>query len=286
MCEVLEPGEYFKVKKPGISWDGIAGFKDAKERLEEMVSLPLKHPSTFEKAGIRPHIGVLIWGPSDSGFNALAEAAAESAGSNYISAKAEDLNGGDGSVTALYEAAAELAPCVVYIGDIEALAPRREVQASKGKWASSSVTRILFSEIDSIAQRGDVITVTATRYPELLDPALLRNGRVDRKIYVPAPDYYDRLEVLKAALKKTPVGGDVELEKLAEAAEGYSSGDLITLTREATLFAIKERGDDFRDVGFKHFEEAMERIPPAIDPAVVKRHEEIFREECKHRYMY
>ncbi|MEE8167640.1 MAG: AAA family ATPase [Candidatus Hydrothermarchaeales archaeon] len=286
MCEVLDPGEYFKVKEPKLSWEAIAGFKEVKERLEELVSLPLKYPETFKKAGVKPHIGVLMWGPSNSGFGALGEAAAESAGCNYISAKAMDLMGDNEHISTLYEKASELAPCVVFIGDIEILAPRREVETADEKWASSVITRLLFSEIDKIAKREDVITLGATQRPELLDPALLRNGRIDRKVYVPAPDYYDRIEIFKLSLKNMPICEDVSLEKLAEMTESYSSGDLLSLVREAALLAIKDKGDDFQEVALTHFKDAVKKVPPALDPAVVKHHEEIFREECKHRYMY
>ncbi len=288
MCEVLEPGEYFKIKQPQLSWDDIAGFKNAKERIEEMVALPLKHPEGFRRAGIKPHIGVLVWGPSTSGCGAFAEAAAKSAGTNFISAKAEDLLEGDGAVSALYSSAVELAPCVVFIGDIEILAPRREVASASGdgRWASTDLTRALFAAIDSVASRGDVITIAATPHPELLDPALLRNGRIDRKVYLPMPDYYDRLEILRAALKKTPLDEDSKLERLAELTEYYSSGDILSLAREATLLAIKDKKESFKCVELRHFKDAMARVPPSLEPATVRRSEEIYREECKHRYMY
>ncbi len=286
MCEVLEPGEHFKVKQPQLSWKDIAGFSEVKDRLEEMVSLPLKHPEAFKRAGIKTHAGVLIWGPSNSGYNSLAEAAAKSARSSYISSKASELLKHEGIVPLLFETAAELAPCVLFIGDIETLAPRREAASDDGKWASSEITRQLFAGVDKVAKLGNIITVGATQRPELLDPALLRNGRIDRKIYVPAPDYYDRLEILKVVLKDTPLGKGMKMEALAEITEHYSSSDLLSLAREATLFAIKAKKEKFDAVELKHFKDAMGRIPPSLEPAVVKRYEEIFREECKHRYMY
>jgi len=286
MCEVLEPGEHFKVKDPQLSWDDIAGFSELKERLEEMVSLPLKHPESFKKAGIRPHAGVLIWGPSNSGYNSLAEAAAKGAGSNYISSKASELLKHEGTIQMLYETAVELSPCVLFIGDIDELSPRREVASGDGKWASTDVTRQLFAEIDKVSNRKDIITIGATQHPELVDPALLRNGRIDRKIYVPAPDYYDRIEILKASLKDTPLNENVKLEEIAEMTDYYSASDLLSLTREATLFAIKAKKGDFETVEIEHFKGAMGKVPPTLESKVVKRYEEIFREECKHRYMY
>ncbi|MEE9594228.1 MAG: AAA family ATPase, partial [Candidatus Hydrothermarchaeales archaeon] len=264
MCEVLEPGEHFKVKQPQLSWDDIAGFSELKERLEEMVSLPLKHPQSFKKAGIKPHAGVLIWGPSNSGYNTLAEAAAKSAESNYISSKAAELLKHEGTIQMLFDTAVELAPCVLFIGDIEELAPRREVASEDGKWAPTEVTRQLFAEIDKVAGRGDVIIIGATQHPELVDPALLRNGRIDRKIYVPAPDYYDRLEIIKASLKETPLHEDVKMEELAEMTEYYSASDILSFTREATLFAIKDKKGNFEAVGLKNFKDAMGKVPPSL----------------------
>jgi transitional endoplasmic reticulum ATPase len=290
MCEILEPGEYFKVKKPGIDWEDIGGYGEVKERLEEMVSLPLKHPETFKEAGLAPRSGILMWGPPKSSMNTLAEAAAKSARASFISARAEEIMKRESEITHLYETASNLAPCVVFINEVDALAPRREAESTlippPKKLAPPSTTRLLFAEVDKVSGRKDIVTIGGTHRPDMLDPALLRNGRLDRKIFVPAPDYYDRLEILRMALNSTPIGGDVTPEKLAELTESYASSEILSLPRQATLLAIKEKGDKFERVGLKHFKQAMERVPPSLTQDLIRRYEEIYREECKHRYMY
>lgn len=290
MCEILEPGEYFKVKEPVVTWEDIAGYAGVKERLEEMVSLPIKHPKSFEKAGMTPRSGILMWGPPKTGMNAFAEASAYSAGSSYISVNAGEIMKKEHEITHLYETGVNLAPCVVFIGEIDRLAPRREVESTligtPTEVAPASATRLLFSEIDGVANRHDVITIGATNRPDILDPALLRNGRLDRKVFVPAPDYDDRLDILKMALNNTPISKDVSFEKLAELTKYYGSGDLLSLSRAVTLLAIKEKGDKFDRVEARHFKQAMKKIPPSLTPETIKRYEEIYKEECKHRYMY
>jgi transitional endoplasmic reticulum ATPase len=290
MCEILEPGEHFKIKEPEATWDKIGGYAEVKERLEEMVSLPLKHPGAFDKAGMSPGNGILMWGPTKTGFNAFAEAAANSAGAGYISASSAELMKDEHYITHLFEEAVNLAPCVVYIGDVDVLAPRREAESDllppPKEVASTDGTRLLFSEVDKIADREDIKIIAGTNRPDLTDPALLRNGRLDRKIYIPVPDFDDRMEIIKMCANNTPLAGDVSLEKLAELTKNYASADLISLLRTVTLEAIKEKGDKFDKVELKHFEKGMEKIPSSLTPEIIAKYEEIFFEECKHRYMY
>jgi transitional endoplasmic reticulum ATPase len=290
MCEILEPGEHFKVKEPAATWEKIAGYAEVKERLEDMVSLPLKHPDAFDKAGLTPGNGILMWGPPKTGFNTFAEAAASSAGCSYISASSVELMKEEHEITHLFGTAVDLAPCIVFIGEVDILAPRREAESTlistPKEVAPTSTTRLLFSEIDKIADRRDIITIGGTNRPDVMDPALLRNGRLDRKVYVPVPDFDDRMEILKMTSNSTPLSDGVSFEKLAELTKNYASADLLSLSRTVTLEAIKEKGDEFDKVELKHFELGMKKIPSSLTPEVIKRYEEIYREECKHRYMY
>jgi len=295
MCEHIEKGAYFKIKKPRWTWEKIGGLEEAKTRLEEMVSLPIKHSKSFEKAGLQSPSGILLWGPPGGGKTALAEAAANSAGSNYISVKAIEIMSEPEEITKMFETAKELAPCIVFINEIDALAPRREATSlwAEGvtrdapvRLAPPGTTRILFAELDKISERHDIVTIGATYRPDVLDPAILRNGRLDRKIWCAAPDFDERLEILKIHLKKTPLADDVNLEEIAKMTEYYVGADIVGLCREATVIAIKEQGDDFKAVTLKHFKEALKRVPPSLSPESLKKYEEILHEECKHRYMY
>ncbi|RMF90788.1 MAG: AAA family ATPase [Methanobacteriota archaeon] len=289
MCEILEPGEYYKVKEPEKTWADIGGAAEVKERLVEMVVLPLKHPETFKKARTRPPRGILMWGPPKTSMGVLVEAAAKDSGCKYISVRAQDVLSDPHIITHLFEDALSLAPVIVFIRDIDILAPRREAESTliepAPKLAPPEVTRQLFAEVDRTAERQDVIIIGATHRPDLTDPALLRNGRLDRKIFVPEPDFEDRVEIFRAITKDMPLHGEVTPEALAEITDGYSHTDLLNLPREATLMAIKEQGDSFETVGLSHFKKAMERIPP-VGREVIKRYYDVYKEECKHRYMY
>lgn len=293
MC--IERGVYFKIKKPRWTWEKIGGLHEAKDRLEEMVSLPIKHPESFEKAGVSPPSGVLLWGPPGGGKSVLSEAAAHSAGCSYISVKAIEIMSEPEEIAKMFETAEKLAPCIVFINEIDALAPRREAESfwAEGvtrdaplRVAPPSTTRTLFAELDKISDRKDIVTIGATYRPDVLDPAILGDGRLERKIWVPTPDFDDRLELFKIHLRKTPLADDVDLEKLAEMTEYYVGADIVGLCREAIVFAIKDKKDEFKAVEERHFKEALRRVPPSLSPESLRKYEEILREECKHRYMY
>ncbi len=289
MCEILEQGEYYKIKNPSKNWADVAGSDEVKERLIEMVTLPLKHPDSFKKAHTRPPRGILMWGPPKTSMGVLVEAAAKDAGCKYISVRAQDVMEDAHLITHLFEDAKSCAPSILFIRDIDILAPRREADSTliepAPRTASTEVTRQLFAEIDKAADHTNVIIIGATHRPDLTDPALLRNGRIDRKIFVPEPDFEDRIEILKSATSEISFTNDASYEKLAELTSGYSHTDLISLPREAVLMGIKEHGDSFEKVSLSNFKKAMQRIPP-VGEHVIKRYYEVYKEECKHRYMY
>jgi transitional endoplasmic reticulum ATPase len=290
MCEILEPGQYYKAKTPEASWDSIGGYEEVKERLREMVSLPLLHPETFEKAGMRPPKGVLMWGPPNTSMATLAEAAAKEAGVTFLTAKAEDLMQEEHEITHIFQEAVEKAPAIIFISNIEVLAPRREAESNllpaPPKVAETSTTRLLFKEVDGIQDKEGVVMVAGSNRPDILDPALLRNGRLDRKIFVPAPDFEDRLAILEKVMDGKPLAADVTLEKLAEMTRGYAPPEIVSLPREATLMAIKEDAENFSQISLRHFEQALQRIKPSLTEEVVRRYDDVYKEECKHRYMY
>ncbi len=289
MCEVFEPGEYFKIKKPEISFSNIGGYPEVKQRLEEMIVLPLKHGEAFKKAGLSPPKGVLMWGAPNS-YATFAEAAASEAGVSFLSAQSERLLEEPHAIEHLFESAVENSPAIVFISDIEILAPRRELESRvlppPKQIADSDTTRLLLEEVDKALEKDDIRIVVSTTRPDILEPALLRNGRIDRKIYVPPPDFEDRLEILKIAFNGIPLDEEVTLEKVAELTEYYVPWQLITLPREATLMGIKDEKGSFEKVKLKHIQMALERIKPELTPDIVRKYDEIYKEECKHRYMY
>ena len=293
MGKHIEKGAYFKIKKPRWYWDKIGGLKDVKEKLEEMVSLPLKYPDSFQKGNLTTPGGVLLWGPPGGGKTVLAEAAAYHAGCSYISVKAIEIMSEPDEITTMYETAVELAPCVIFINEVDALAPRRDVESmwvegvtrdAPVRIAPESITELLYKALDKVG--NDVITIGGTYRPDVLDKQILTKRRLDRKLYVPAPDYDDRLEILRIHLRKTPLADDVSLEELAKRTEYYVGADIRGVAREAMIIAIGEKGDKFDDVEARHFEQAMKRIPPYLSPETARKYEETLESECEHCSMF
>ncbi len=290
-----EKGAYFKIKEPRWNWNRIGGLKEVKERLEEMVILPLRYLNKFKEVGLKPPSGILLWGPPGGGKTVLAEAAAYHAGVNYIAVKAIEIMSEPEEITAMYDKAIELAPCVVFINEVDALAPKR---GAKSQWvygitrdapvriAPPEVTEIFYKNLDRVADREDIITIGGTYRPDVLDEQAKKKGRLERKIYVPAPDFEDRLEIFKIHLGETPIAEDVDLEKLAEYTEYYVGADIRGVVREAKIIAIREKGPDFDKIEMRHFEEALKRVPPYLSPQAAQKYEETLREDCTHCYLF
>ena len=289
MGKHVERGAYFKIKEPRWHWDRIGGLGEVKKSLEEMVTLPIKHPESFKKGNLSTPNGVLLWGPPGGGKTVLAEAAAYHAECSYIMVKAIEIMSEPDEITVMYETAKELAPCVIFINEVDALAPRRDVES---KWvegvtrdapvriAPESITELLYKALDKVG--SDVITIGGTYRPDVLDKQIQKKGRLDRKLYVPAPDYDDRLEIFQKQLKRTPLAGDVSLEEFAKRTEYYVGADIRGVVREATAIAIREKGSGFDRVEARHFKQAMKRIPPYLSPESAKKYEETLAEECEH----
>lgn len=295
MSRHVEKGAYFKIKEPRWHWEKIGGLKEVKERLEEMVSLPLRHSQAFKRASLNPPSGILLWGPPGGGKTVLAEAAAYSSGCSYISVKAIEIMSEPGEITEMYEAAIELSPCIVFINEVDALAPRRDARSiwdvgitrdAPVRIAPKGITEILYNALDEVYKHNDIITIGGTYRPDVLDPQILKKGRLDRKIYVPPPDYDDRLRIFQIQLKKTPLAEDVSLEKLAEKTEYYVGADIVGLVNEARVIAIGEKGKGFDAVEMRHFERAMKRVPPSLSPETIKKYEETLKGECDHCYLF
>jgi len=289
-----EKGAYFKIKEPSWNWERIGGLSEAKERLEEMVSVPLRHPEAFERAGTMPPSGILMWGPPGGGKTVLAEASAKSAGSGYVSVKAIEIMSEPEEIREMYRAAARLAPCVVFINEVDALAPIRDAESSwlsgitrdaPFRIAPEDTTEILYEELDK-ASKKPIITLGATYRPDVLDPQILKKGRLERKVYIPAPDLEERLDIIEKSLAHTAVSEEVDLKKLARETECYVGADIRGLIREATVLAIKEKGGTFEKVESKHFREARRRVPPSLSPQTVAKYGETLKNECDHCYTF
>jgi transitional endoplasmic reticulum ATPase len=232
------------IEAPSVSWDDIGGLDEAKRELREGIELPLRHPDAFRRIGIRPAKGFLLFGPPGTGKTLLAKAVAREAEANFIAAKSSDLlskwyGESERQVSRLFQRARQVAPTVIFIDEIDSLAPERGGGIGEPA-VTERVVNTLLAEMDGLEELQGVVVIAASNRPALLDPALLRPGRFDDLVYVSVPDREGRLHILKIHTSKMPLGDDVNLEELADRTQGYTGADLEDLTRRAGLQALRE----------------------------------------------
>lgn len=285
------------VEIPKVKWADIGGLEHVKQALKEMVEWPLKSPESFERLGIQPPRGVLLYGPPGTGKTLLAKAVANESGANFISVKGPELKSkwvgeSERLVRDLFKRAKQVAPSVIFFDEIDALAPKRG--GYYGEHATESIVSQLLTELSGIEEMKGVVIIAATNRPDMVDPALLRPGRFDRQILVPAPDVESRFEILKIQTKNVPLTKDVDLKKIAAETEGYSGADLEALVREAALDAMRENMKA-KEVKKSHFEEAKKRVVGSLTREVQAHYEKFIErqkrvrkteEEMKDQYGY
>jgi len=233
------------IEKPNVTYNDIGGLKKQLQELREAVELPLKHPELFEKVGIEPPKGVLLYGPPGCGKTLMAKALAREVNATFIRVVGSELVRkyiGEGArlVHELFELAKEKAPTIIFIDEIDAIGAKRLEETTGGEREVNRTLMQLLAELDGFDPRGNVKVIAATNRPDILDPALLRPGRFDRLIEVPLPNFEGRLEILKVHTRKMNLKG-VDLRAIAEMTEGASGADLKAIATEAGMFAIRER---------------------------------------------
>ncbi len=255
------------VEVPQVHWDEIGGLKQVKQELMESVEWPLKKPDVFKKMGIKPPRGVLLFGPPGCGKTLLARAVATESEANFISIKGPEIfskwvGESEKAIREVFRKGRTAAPAIIFFDELDAIVPKRGLgYADSG--ASERVISQLLTEIDGIETLQNVLVIAATNRPDILDPAVLRPGRFDRLIYVPAPDFESLKEIFKIHARSMPLSRDVDLDELSRKAQGYSGADIEAICREAAMNALRE-DIDASDVTRRDFEAAMERIGPSI----------------------
>jgi cell division protease FtsH len=227
-----------------ITFADVSGIEEAKDEVEEIIAF-LKDPKKFTRLGGRIPKGVLMMGPPGTGKTLLARAIAGEAGVPFFSISGSDfvemfVGVGASRVRDLFEQGKKNAPCIVFIDEIDAVGRHRGAGLGGGHDEREQTLNQLLVEMDGFESNEGVILIAATNRPDVLDPALLRPGRFDRRIVVPRPDVKGRMGILKVHTKKTPLGPDVDLEIVARGTPGFSGADLENLVNEAALLAARE----------------------------------------------
>jgi len=234
-----KPGEHYKV--PRVTYEDIGGMKHVIQRVRELVELPLRHPELFKRLGIEPPKGILLFGPPGTGKTLLAKAVANEAEAYFIAINGPEIMSkfygeSEQRLREIFEQAKKNAPAIIFIDEIDAIAPKRDEVVGE---VERRVVAQLLALMDGLESRGDVIVIAATNRPNALDPALRRPGRFDREIEIPLPDKQGRLEILQIHTRGMPLADDIDLEKLAEMTHGYTGADLAALAKEAALHALR-----------------------------------------------
>ncbi|KZX12059.1 CDC48 family AAA ATPase [Methanobrevibacter filiformis] len=252
------------VQIPDIGWKDIGGLDNAKQELQEAVEWPLKYPENFEKFGVKPPKGTLLYGSPGTGKTLLAKAVANESEANFIAVKGPELlskwvGESEKGVREIFRKARQTAPTVIFFDEIDSIASSRGGSGDSG--VTQRVVNQLLTEIDGMEELRDVAIIAATNRPDIIDPGLMRPGRFDRHIKVESPNEEGRLAIFKVHTQDMPLAKDVKLEKLSKQTDGYVGADIEAVCREAAMLTLRDSLES-TEVKMKFFTKAMEKVKP------------------------
>ena len=254
-----------------VTLDDVGDLADVKQMLTESVLWPLTYPDTFARLGVSPPRGVLLYGPPGCGKTYLVKAIAGTGKANVLSVKGAELlskwvGDSERAVRELFRRAREAAPTLVFLDEVDALAPTRGQSTDGG--TADRVVAALLTELDGVEELRNVVVIGATNRPDLIDPALLRPGRLERLVYVPPPDGPARAAILRASSRSVPLDKAVDLDELGADLDGFSAADCAALIRESALAAMRD-SLEATTVTAANVAAARKRVRPSLDPAQV-----------------
>jgi transitional endoplasmic reticulum ATPase len=260
------------VQRPNVGWEDIGGLQQVKEELAEAIEWPLKHANLFAEASVEPPKGILLYGPPGTGKTMIAKAVAATSEANFISIKGPELiskwvGESEKGVREVFRKARQAAPCVIFFDELDAIAPRRGGSEGDSHVTERVISQML-TELDGLEDLKGVVVIGATNRPDIIDEALLRPGRFDRILEVPAPDREARKHIIQIHTKKKPLESDVNLDKLVEMTEDMTGADIAALVNAAAMSAIKEhvrqKSGSKLWISMRHFETALNKIKKKV----------------------
>lgn len=301
-----------KVEVPDVKWEDIGGLEQTKQELQEMVRYPIEHRHLFEKFGMMASRGVLFYGPPGCGKTLMAKAIANECGANFISVKGPELlnawfGGSEANVRDLFDKARAASPCILFFDEMDSIARARGSGGGGASDTSDRVINQLLAEIDGVGGGKTLFIIGATNRPDILDPGIMRPGRLDQLIYIPLPDHASRVSIFKANLRKSPIADDITFEQLADVTEGFSGADITEICQRAAKNAIRdsitaeierqkrveageltqEEADALPDavscITRTHFEASMSKARRSVTPDIVAQYDK-FQEESKQQW--
>jgi len=287
------------VEVPNVKWDDIGGLERAKAELKEVVEWPIKYPDAFSRLNSKPPKGILLFGPPGTGKTMLVKAIANATEVNFISIKGPEIMSkwvgeSEKAVREVFRKAKQAAPCIIFLDEIDSIAPVRG--AGYDSHVTERVVSQMLTEMDGLEELKEVIIIAATNRPDMVDPALLRPGRLDRLIYIQPPDKEERKKIFDVHLSGKPIGEDVDVEEFAERTDGYVGADIAAIVKEAVMSALREFitsgiseehvKEAIQNIVLKkqHFETAIKSVRPTVTPKAQEEFEGKAEDFVKYAY--
>ncbi|HDS45882.1 MAG TPA: AAA family ATPase [Methanomicrobia archaeon] len=287
------------IEVPNVKWVDIGGLDRVKQELKEVVEWPLKYSEAFKQLNTQPPKGIILFGPPGTGKTMLAKAVANESEANFISIKGPELlskwvGESERAVREVFRKAKQASPCIIFLDEIDSIAPVRGVGFDSH--VTERVVSQILTEMDGLEELKDVIVIAATNRPDMVDPALLRPGRLDRLIYIQVPDNETRKKIFEVHLRGKPIGKDVSSDELAAMTDTYVGADIAAIVREAVMAALRaflasgvseeQLGDRLKNIVIhkQHFEIAIRTVKPTSGPGAQQEFEARAEDLVRHAY--